>query len=287
MEIESLAIALVECIDRKGIISAVSGWLAAIGSNIIQVDEYAGVDGQFFMRLAFSFDGTRHDLASLEAGLCAVIGGISTRQGSVRVYNAQAKPAMGILVSKADHCLVELLYRQHAGELPVSIPFVASNHPQLASLVESYGIPFYHVPVTKETKPQAEAKLLELAQGQTDFLVLARYMQIVSGDFITRYGRDIINIHHSFLPSFAGAEPYRQAWERGVKLIGATAHYVTEQLDEGPIIEQVVERVSHRDDIETLKRKGKSLERQALYQAILAHAERRVIRYCNKTIVFA
>jgi len=287
MKTESLAIALVECADRRGIIAAASGWLAAVDANIVQADEYAGVDGQFFMRLAFSFDGTRHNFSSLEAGLTAVIGGGSARPGSVRVYDAHTKPAMGVLVSRADHCLVELLYRQRAGELPVSIPFVAGNHPDLAPVVESYGIPFYHVPVTKDTKPQAEARLLELAQGQTDFLVLARYMQIVSGDFITRYGREIINIHHSFLPSFAGADPYRQAWERGVKVIGATAHYVTEQLDEGPIIEQVVERVSHRDDVETLKRKGKSLERQALYHAILAHAERRVIRYCNKTIVFA
>ena len=287
MENESLAIALVECADRRGIIAAASGWLAAINANIVQADEYAGVDGQFFMRLAFSFNGTGHDLASLEAGLTAVIGGGHGRPGSVRVFDARTKPAMGVLVSKADHCLVELLYRQRAGELPVTIPFVAGNHPDLAPVVESYGIPFHHVPVTKETKSQAEARLLELAQGQTDFLVLARYMQIVSGDFINEYGRDIINIHHSFLPSFAGADPYRQAWERGVKVIGATAHYVTEYLDEGPIIEQVVERVSHRDDVETLKRKGKSLERQALYQAILAHAERRVIRYCNKTIVFA
>lgn len=286
METERLAIALVECADRRGIIAAASGWLAAIDANIVQADEYAGVDGQFFMRLAFSYDASRQDLASLEAGLNAVIGGGTGKAGGVRVFSAGDKPAMGILVSKADHCLVELLYRQRAGELMVEIPFVASNHPDLAPLVESYNIPFYHIPITRETKPEAEARILDLA-AKTDFLVLARYMQIISGDFIARYGREIVNIHHSFLPSFVGADPYRQAWERGVKVIGATAHYVTEKLDEGPIIEQVVERVSHRDDVETLKRKGKSLERQALYHAILAHTEHRVIRTCNKTIVFA
>ena len=205
----------------------------------------------------------------------------------MRVYAAEKRPAMGILVSRADHCLVELLYRHRAGELAADIPFIAGNHDTLAPVAASYGIPFYHIPITKETKPEAEARLLEIAAGRCDFLVLARYMQILSADFIERFGGDIINIHHSFLPSFMGADPYRQAWERGVKIIGATAHYVTEKLDEGPIIEQIVERVSHRDDVDSLRRKGKNLERQALYTAILAHTERRILRCRNKTIVFA
>jgi len=291
------AIALIECADRRGIIAAVSGALAEAGANITQADEHTDVDGRFFMRLAFTCTGGHNALAAIEKVLHAAISATAgsaapDQEHSLRVYDAERRPAMGILVSKTDHCLVELLYRHRAGELAVDIPFVAGNHEILAPIAASYGVPFYHVPAEKGAKHEAEARLLELARGKSardacDFLVLARYMQILSADFIERFGGDIINIHHSFLPSFMGADPYRQAWERGVKIIGATAHYVTDKLDEGPIIEQIVERVTHRDDVDSLRRKGKNLERQALYTAILAHTERRVLRCRNKTIVFA
>jgi formyltetrahydrofolate deformylase len=192
---------------------------------------------------------------------------------------------MGILVSRHDHCLLDVLYRWQSGELDVAPDCVVSNHPDLAPLAERHGIPFHHIPTSRETRAGAEREILARVVD-TDFLVLARYMQILSGDFLEAYGRDVINIHHSFLPSFRGADPYRQARERGVKIIGATAHFVTEDLDEGPIIEQMVERVSHRDDVETLRRKGRILEQQALANALHAHAEHRVIRYKNQTIVF-
>jgi len=283
------AIALIECADRRGIIAAVSGALAKAGANITQADEHTDVDGRFFMRLAFTCDSGQDTLAAIEKVVHAAIHTAADQDCSatLRVYDAERRPAMGILVSKTDHCLVELLYRHRAGELAVDIPFVAGNHDTLAPIAASYGIPFHHIPVEKDRKREAEARLLELARGNCDFLVLARYMQILSADFIEGFGGDIINIHHSFLPSFMGADPYRQAWERGVKIIGATAHYVTDKLDEGPIIEQIVERVTHRDDVDSLRRKGKNLERQALYTAILAHTEHRILRCRNKTIVFA
>jgi formyltetrahydrofolate deformylase len=287
------AIALIECADRRGIIAAVSAALADMDANITQADEHTDVDGRFFMRLAFSYCGERVSLTAIEDGLRVALRAGPRQEPAggepftVRVYAAEKRPSMGILVSKADHCLVELLYRHRSGELAADIPFVAGNHDALEPIVTSYGIPFHHIPITKETKPEAEARLLELAAGRCDFLVLARYMQILSGNLIDSFGGDIINIHHSFLPSFMGADPYRQAWERGVKIIGATAHYVTDKLDEGPIIEQIVERVSHRDDVDSLRRKGKNLERQALYTAILAYVERRILRCHNKTIVFA
>ncbi|MDR2733499.1 MAG: formyltetrahydrofolate deformylase [Spirochaetota bacterium] len=285
------AIALIECADRRGIIAAVSGTLAEANANITQADEHTDVDGRFFMRLAFTCDGGQNTLAAIEKALYAGVNVAAFDQDhsmTLRVYDAERRPSMGILVSKTDHCLVELLYRHRAGELAVDIPFVAGNHEALASIAASYGIPFHYVPVEKDSKHEAEERLLALARcNSCNFLVLARYMQILSAGFIEGFGGDIINIHHSFLPSFMGADPYRQAWERGVKIIGATAHYVTERLDEGPIIEQIVERVTHRDDVESLRRKGKNLERQALYTAVLAHAERRILRCRNKTIVFA
>ena len=190
------------------------------------------------------------------------------------------------MVSRYDHALVELLWRQRSGELPVEIPFVVSNHDDLRTLVESYGIAFHHLPITKETKAEQEAQVLELFKDQVDFIVLARYMQILSADFVSQHERRIINIHHSFLPAFVGANPYKHAYERGVKLIGATAHYVTENLDQGPIIEQDVRRVSHRDGVQDLVAVGREIERAVLAKAVAAHVEDRVIPYGNKTIVF-
>ena len=193
---------------------------------------------------------------------------------------------MAVAVSKFDHCLVDLLYRWSSGEFRVEIPCVVSNHESARVLVERHGIPFVHLPVAEATRAEQEARMVEAISGPSDFLVLARYMQILSGDFLRAYAKDVINIHHSFMPSFKGANPYRQAFDRGVKLIGATAHYATTDLDEGPIIEQVVGRVTHRDTPETLREQGKSLEQRALAAAIKAHIEHRVIRYKNKTVVF-
>jgi formyltetrahydrofolate deformylase len=203
-----------------------------------------------------------------------------------RVAYADRKKRMAILVSKYDHCLLELLWRWRSGELNAEIPFVISNHEELRSAVEGVGLTYHYVPITKETKEAQEAKTLELLQGKVDFIVLARYMQILSGEFIRHYPSQIINIHHSFLPAFVGAHPYKHAYERGVKLIGATGHYVTEELDQGPIIEQDVRRVSHRDGVQDLVAVGREIERAVLARAVAAHIEDRVIAYENKTIVF-
>lgn len=194
---------------------------------------------------------------------------------------------MAIFASREDHCLLDLLWRWRSGELAVDIPLIISNHELLRPVAESFGIPFYHVPVTPETKPMAEAEELRLLEeAEVDFSVLARYMQILSGDFLRQHGKPIINIHHSFLPAFKGARPYHQAYARGVKIIGATAHYVTEDLDQGPIIDQDVVRVNHKDDPESLKQKGRNIERLVLANAVRLHIEDRIITYGNKTVVF-
>jgi len=193
---------------------------------------------------------------------------------------------MGILVSKTDHCLTDLLYRCRSGELDLEIACVVSNHPDQEALVKPLNIPYRYSPVSKENTKETELEILEIIRDNTDFIVLARYMQILSAEFLDAYGKDVINIHHSFLPSFKGANPYQQAYDRGVKVIGATAHYVTQHLDEGPIIEQIVEKVTHRDHLEDLKRKSRNLEKAALANAIQAHIEHRIIRFQNKTIVF-
>jgi formyltetrahydrofolate deformylase len=203
-----------------------------------------------------------------------------------RVSYADQKKRMAIMVSKYDHCLLELLWRWRSGELNVDIPFVISNHEDLRSTVEGFGLTYHCIPITKETKEAQEAKTLELLRDQIDLVVLARYMQILSGEFIRHYPSQIINIHHSFLPAFVGANPYKHAYERGVKLIGATGHYVTEDLDQGPILEQDVRRVSHRDSMQDLITVGRDIERAVLARAVAAHSEDRVIAFENKTIVF-
>jgi formyltetrahydrofolate deformylase len=204
-----------------------------------------------------------------------------------RLAQSSERQRMIVLVSKYDHCLVDLLYRQHSGELACDIPLIISNHADNQAIADFYQIPYAVVPVTKDNKEQAEARIRSLLeQHQPDFLVLARYMQILSNQFISRYPQRIINIHHSFLPAFVGARPYHQAFERGVKLIGATSHYVTEVLDDGPIIEQDVVRVSHRDTVEDLIRQGRDLEKVVLSRAVRWHVENRVLRYGNKTVVF-
>jgi formyltetrahydrofolate deformylase len=279
------AILLVECPDHEGIVAKVSGFVFEHGGNIIQSDQYSTdpAGGRFFMRLEFSFDPAATPPERLETGFEPI--GKELGAGW-RIRYASHVLNMGILVSKYDHCLVELLYRWRSGDLNVNIPLVASNHPDLRGIAEDAGIPFHHVPVTPDTKEEAEYTLLERIGPTTDFLVLARYMQILTDTFLTAYGKDIINIHHSFLPSFKGANPYRQAYERGVKVIGATAHYVTPALDEGPIIEQGVTRVSHKDNVDAMQRKGRHLEKLTLASAVEAHIEHRIIRYQNKTLVF-
>ncbi len=279
------AVILLQCRDRKGIIARISEFVFRYDGNIIQFDQYTTELGEawYFMRLEFAFDPgyvpTNHihkEFAILAKGL----------EASWVMHDPERKLKMGILVSGHSHCLVELLYRCQSGELNAEIPFVISNHEKLSYLAEQFGVPFYHVPVSKEDNRSAERRIVEIANSESDFLVLARYMQILTQEFLDEYSKDIINIHHSFLPSFKGADPYKQAFERGVKVIGATAHFVTADLDEGPIIEQLVERVSHRDIIPELKRKGKNIEKAALANAVQAYSEHRVIRYKNRTVVF-
>jgi len=275
---------LVQCPDRPGIVSRISTFIFDHGGNILRSDQHSTdvQRGRFFMRVAFCFDENVHAPADLRNAIAAWAGALEAHW---QIFFDDECSRIGILVSRQDHCLADLLYRFASREYTGTIACVISNHEKCRTMVESAGIPFHFLPVTKETRPKQEETLLSLLT-ETDVCVLARYMQILSDSFITRYNRDIINIHHSFLPSFKGADPYRQAYERGVKLIGATAHYVTRDLDEGPIIEQAVERVSHRDSVDDLKRKGKNLEKAALASALHAHLEHRVIRFANKTIKF-
>ncbi|MFP4163096.1 MAG: formyltetrahydrofolate deformylase [Chitinispirillaceae bacterium] len=274
---------LIRCPDTKGIVAGISDFLFRHDANIIQSDQHSSdpENGTFFMRVEFLSDSQSR--SALEAEFAVIASEIGAEW---QIHYSNDVMNMGILVSRQDHCLFDLLYRWRSGELKVNIPFVISNHPDVGPLVEQFGVAFYHFPVG-ENKLQQEEKILQIAKDKSEFLVLARYMQIISPQFLSQYKGDIINIHHSFLPSFKGANPYRQAYNRGVKVIGATAHFVTEDLDEGPIIEQVVERVSHRDNEKSMKKKGKNLEKLALANAIGLYSEHRIIRFQNKTIVFS
>jgi formyltetrahydrofolate deformylase len=275
---------LVTCPDRPGIVAAVSRFLFESGANIVQSDQYSSdpSGGQFFLRMEFA--------APSEAceGLAERFGLIAERFDMTwRLWNAAERKRIAILVSREDHCLQDLLYRWRRDELDAEIVLVASTHPDHRAAVEGLGLPYHHVPVPNpESKPESERRLLEILDGECDLVVLARYMQILSGDFLRRVGVPLINIHHSFLPAFAGAGPYAKARERGVKLIGATAHYVTEELDAGPIIEQDVNRVSHRHDVRDLTRLGADIERTVLARAVAWHCEDRVLRHGNTTVVF-
>jgi len=262
---------LVSCPDRQGIIAEVSRFLNEHDANIVENNQYSTEPGEsvFLQRTVFEWTG--------EGEAAEVLG--------PAFEDARRPKRTAIFVSRYDHCLLDLLWRARRGELPIDVGLVVSNHPDLGADVASFGIPFEHVPVTKETKAEAESRQLELLGDEYDLVVLARYMQILSGGFLARAGIPIINIHHSFLPAFAGAGPYRQARERGVKLIGATAHYVTEDLDEGPIIEQGVVRVSHRDDAIELERRGADVERTTLARAVAWHCEDRVVATGATTVV--
>jgi formyltetrahydrofolate deformylase len=280
------AILLIQCADQKGIVAKISDFAFRNDANIIASDQHSTdpSNGRFFMRLEFCFDPLSFAPQQLEAQFAILAH--TLQDATWRIHYVSKLDKMGILVSKQDHCLCDILYRWKSGELRAEIPIVISNHENVAEETKRYGIPFIHLSLLNDNKTGQEKQILSAVKGKTDFLVLARYMQILSDAFVSAYSNDIINIHHSFLPSFKGANPYRQAFDRGVKIIGATAHYVTGDLDEGPIIEQAVDRVSHRDNIDTLKRKGRNLETIALANAIRAQLEHRIIRYENKTIVF-
>jgi formyltetrahydrofolate deformylase len=273
--------------DRTGIVAAVGSVLSSHGANIVSLDQYSDnpQGGAFFQRTVFSLDGLKAALPAIRNDLKAQLGQGFGLEFSLRDLSVPKRAA--IFASKSEHCLLDLLWRQRRGDLPVNVSMVISNHPDAAEEVRSFGIPFFHVPSAGPDKSAAEAEHLRLLQGNVDFIVLARYMQILSGGFIAKAAVPIINIHHSFLPAFIGAGPYARAKERGVKLIGATAHYVTEDLDEGPIIEQDVVRVTHADTVADLQRRGADVERAVLSRAVTWHSEDRVIRSGNHTIVFA
>ncbi|WP_328931382.1 MULTISPECIES: formyltetrahydrofolate deformylase [unclassified Streptomyces] len=278
---------IVQGADATGIVAAVTSVLGRHGANIVSLDQYSDnpQGGAFFQRTVFGLDGLRAELPGLRADFDKEL--VKPYGLSYTLRDLSVPKRVAIFASKSDHCLLDLLWRHRQGQLPVSIAMVISNHPDTAEEVRSFGISFFHVPSMGADKSAAEAEHLRLLKDNVDFVVLARYMQILSGDFIERVGVPIINIHHSFLPAFIGAGPYAKAKERGVKLVGATAHYVTEDLDEGPIIEQDVVRVSHAHTAADLTRRGADVERAVLSRAVLWHAEDRVIRNGKHTIVFA
>ena len=275
---------LISCPDRKGLIAALSSFIAMHDGNILSADQYVSDSGTFFMRLEIEGEGfglARDEFAGAFAPLAR------RHDMDWRLSHTDTPKRMAILVSRYDHCLIDLLWRWDSGELEAEIPLVVSNHPDLASRAEIYGIPFHHLPLTKETKAEQEGKVLNLLrEHKVDLVVLARYMQILTPTFVGAYPGRIINIHHSFLPAFAGADPYRRAHERGVKTIGATAHYVTEALDAGPIIHQDVVHVTHRDTVEDLVRVGREVERRVLARAVRWHLEDRILVDGNRTVVF-
>lgn len=277
---------LLSCPDRPGVFAAVSRFLFDRGANIIHADQHSTQHGggTLLSRIEFSLSDLPNQFGSLEQGFKPVAGRFGMQW---RLTRAAQRKRLAIFVSRAEHALLELLWQQRAGDLDADIVVVVSNHTTHAEFVESQGIPYVHIPVTSATKARAEAEQLQvLAEYGVDAVVLARYMQVLSADFLRHYPARIINIHHSFLPAFVGANPYQAAYDRGVKLIGATAHYVTEDLDAGPIIEQDVMRIDHRHDVDDLRRLGRYIERVVLARAVGWHAEDRVLLHGNKTIVF-
>ncbi|MDX2378102.1 formyltetrahydrofolate deformylase [Microbacterium sp. LRZ72] len=271
--------------DKPGIVAAVSALIARNDGNIVSLDQYSDdpVGGEFFQRVVFHRTDLAAAMPDIEADLADTLGPFGL---SWELTDQSVPKRMAILASTSDHCLLDLLWRHRRGELPVTIPMVVSNHTNTVDDVRTFGVPFFHVPSQGPDKSAAEAEILKLLDGNVDFVVLARYMQILSEDFIEKVGVPVINIHHSFLPAFIGAGPYKKAKERGVKLIGATSHYVTADLDEGPIIEQDVVRVTHADSAADLQRRGADVERAVLSRAVAWHAQDRVIRHGNHTIIF-
>ncbi|MGC2372579.1 MAG: formyltetrahydrofolate deformylase [Solirubrobacteraceae bacterium] len=277
---------LIDCADRPGIVAAVSGFLLEQGANIVSSHQYSSdpIGGRFYLRTEFFLDGLAEDRESFRESFHAQVALRFAMDWEIRYWGERQRVA--ILVSRYDHCLVDLLWRWRRGELEAEVVGVLSNHPDLAEEAASAGVPFHHVPVAEDSKEGAEKRMLEILRGNVDLIVLARYMQILSGAFLDRVSAPAINIHHSFLPAFAGANPYQRAREHGVKLIGATAHYVTAELDGGPIIEQDVARVDHRQSVGELERIGRDIERLVLSRAVSLHLEDRVIADGGRTIVF-
>jgi formyltetrahydrofolate deformylase len=277
---------LVSCPDRPGIVAAISRFLYEREANIISSDQHSTdpEGGLFFLRMAFTVDHLTVSREALPREFGDEVAGPLGMDWRLRYVDEV--PRMAVMVSREDHCLVDLLWRWRRGDLDCEIGLVVSNHEDSRRDVENLGLHYEHVPVERDRKPEAEARQLELLAGQFDLVVLARYMQILSGEFLRRVGAPVINIHHSFLPAFAGADPYRRAAERGVKIIGATAHYVTEELDAGPIIEQDIERVTHRDDPQALAAIGRDIERVVLARAVRWHLDDRVLVHDNRTVVF-
>jgi len=276
---------LVACPDRRGIVAALAQLLYGHGANILDADQHTdAVAGQFFQRIRFDLSEMHVDRTGLEKAVAEVAGRFDMRW---RLVLASECKRVAVFVSRYDHCLYDLLLRHRAGELACDIPLVVSNHPDLKPVADQFGIEFQVFPITASTKRAQEERAQELLRAlQIDLVVLARYMQVLSAGFVEQWPARIINIHHSFLPAFVGSKPYHQAYERGVKLIGATAHYATTDLDEGPIIEQDVARASHRDSPADLVRKGRDLERTVLARAVRWHVEDRILVYGNKTVVF-
>ncbi|HEU4393650.1 MAG TPA: formyltetrahydrofolate deformylase [Solirubrobacterales bacterium] len=274
---------LLACPDRPGLIARVSGFLADAGLNIVDADQHSTAEGRFFMRMVFD-PAPASERADLQRRFRAELA--EPFGMDYRFAESDVRKRAAIMVSREDHCLSDLLWRWRSGELECELTAVISNHPDHADQVAAVGLPFHHVPVAPGAKEAAERSVLELLGDDLELLVLARYMQVLSEDFLRRLGAPAINIHHSFLPAFVGAEPYRRAHERGVKLIGATAHYVTAELDAGPIIDQDVTRVSHRDEVDDLVRIGRDIERLVLARAVKAHLDDRVLLDGERTVVF-
>ena len=283
---KNTAILLLHCPDRPGIISDVTNFITVNQGNIIYLDQYVDrVENIFFMRIEWELENFTIPREKIEDFFDTLYG--QKYDMHFRLYFSDQKPRMAIFVSKMSHCLYDLLARFSAGEWDVELPLIISNHEDMRPVAEMFGIPYYCLPITKENKAEQEAKEFQLLQENgVTFIVLARYMQVISEEMIEHYRHKIINIHHSFLPAFIGAKPYHAAFERGVKIIGATAHYITTELDAGPIIEQDVVRITHKDTIETLINKGKDLEKIVLSRAVQKHIERKILTYKNKTVIF-
>lgn len=286
MGLDHHAILLIHCTDRKGLISTITHFLFEQNGNIIDLDEHVEkTEGIFFMRVKWELDGFNIPKAQIAQVFEERIA--SQFEMQWQLHFTDKKPRMAIFVSKSSHCLYDILSRHYSGEWNIEIPAIISNHKMHQKVAERYDIPFYHFDVTKENKEEVErAQMTLLTELRVDFLILARYMQILSTEFIEAYPDKIINIHHSFLPAFAGAKPYHRAYERGVKVIGATSHYVTADLDAGPILEQDVVKISHKDSVEDLIRKGKDLEKIVLSRAIWTHLQRKALVHKNRTVIF-
>ena len=279
------AVLLITCPDRKGLVAAIADFLYSHQANILHADQHQdAAEALFLMRVEWELEGFDLDLAEFPRHFGPIA---EQNQMRWRLELSARRPRLAIFVSRYDHCLVDLLYRHRSGELNCEIPLVIGNHPDVAQVVDFYGIPFHHIPVEKDSKDDVEKRQLELLEAHgIDLVVLARYMQVLSAGFVERYPERIINVHHSFLPAFSGARPYQRAYERGVKLIGATSHFVTAVLDDGPIIEQDVIRISHRDQLDDLLQKGRDLEKLVLSRAVRWAIDHRVLTYGNKTVVF-